>query len=554
MITITPQGSVYLCKTPLENDYQHQLTFANATAQLTYFNSKIQYTCNDVTYIKKDNQIVVDYPIDTIITCNYLFYKNTGFTTKYYYCFITNMEYVNENATRITFETDVYQTYMFDITFKKSFVEREHVNDDTIGKNTVPEGLDTGEFMINSFTKIDEYTGSHVVIGATKVPDDFLPIESIYDSQTDTYSARDTTYNGIFGGVIYIAFETNKDAASFIEYMTQDGKVNDIVSVFMIPNTFFSQGTTWSNFPKTITIGSYTFDLSFKYTLYPTEVSERVLVDNKTISINSTLNGYTPKNNKMFTKEFNYMYVTNNNGGDTTYAYEDFILNTPGFRVISAITPGASIRLIPQNYKGLDRGTLGTHANECMNYGLTGGKYPTCSWQNDAYTNWLTQNSINYSLDKLGTAAGVGLLAATNPLLVGIAGINTILECMQEKVKRETTPIQASGNINSGDVTFTSSMSSFCCYQMSVRYEFAKRIDDYFSTYGYKVNEIKVPNVTGRTYWNYVKTVGCNLEGDIPQEYINKLKEMFNNGVTLWHDTTKFLDYSQNNTIVTPTP
>ena len=34
-MTITPQGQLYLCKTPLENDYKNQLTFANANAQLT---------------------------------------------------------------------------------------------------------------------------------------------------------------------------------------------------------------------------------------------------------------------------------------------------------------------------------------------------------------------------------------------------------------------------------------------------------------------------------------------------------------------------------------
>ena len=30
------------------------------------------------------------------------------------------------------------------------FVEREHVNDDTIGANTVPEGLECGEYVINA--------------------------------------------------------------------------------------------------------------------------------------------------------------------------------------------------------------------------------------------------------------------------------------------------------------------------------------------------------------------------------------------------------------------
>lgn len=155
-MTVTPQGQIYLCKTTLENDYKNQLTFANASAQLTYFNSRIQHTYDNYTYIKKDNVIKVGSNIDSIIDCNYLFYKNTGFTTKYYFCFITDMKYINENCTEITFETDCFQTYQFQITYNKCFVEREHVNNDTYGLHTVPEGLETGEYITNS---VDYYDG-----------------------------------------------------------------------------------------------------------------------------------------------------------------------------------------------------------------------------------------------------------------------------------------------------------------------------------------------------------------------------------------------------------
>ena len=54
-MTITPQGQLYLCKTKLENDYKNQLTFSNANAQITYFNSIISHTYDNYTYIKKDN-------------------------------------------------------------------------------------------------------------------------------------------------------------------------------------------------------------------------------------------------------------------------------------------------------------------------------------------------------------------------------------------------------------------------------------------------------------------------------------------------------------------
>ena len=105
-ITVSPQGNIYLCKTKLENDYKNQLTFTNASAQSTYFASTIQKTYSNYTYVKKDNYIQVSDNIDTIIECNYLYYVNTGFTTKKYYCFITRMEYINENCTRIYFETE----------------------------------------------------------------------------------------------------------------------------------------------------------------------------------------------------------------------------------------------------------------------------------------------------------------------------------------------------------------------------------------------------------------------------------------------------------------
>ena len=82
---------------------------------------------------------------------------------------------------------------------------------------------------------------------------------------------------------------------------------------------------------------------------------------------------------------------------------------------------------------------------------------------------------------------------------------------------------------------------------MRAKTEYLKIIDDYFSMYGYKVNSVKIPNITGRTNWNYVKTINANILGDIPQEDIQELKNMFDNGVTFWHNPNTFLDYSQNN-------
>ena len=145
-------------------------------------------------------------------------------------------------------------------------------------------------------------------------------------------------------------------------------------------------------------------------------------------------------------------------------------------------------------------------------------------------------------LSGVGIPAGLGLVASG----IGMAS-NTIKEYYQHSF----TPPQAQGNTNSGDVVFSAEQMDIPYFKMSIRSEYAEIIDNYFSTYGYKVNVVKLPNVTGRTTWNYVKTIDCNLEGNIPQADIDELKKMFNAGVTFWHSTANFLNYSATNTIVT---
>lgn len=82
---------------------------------------------------------------------------------------------------------------------------------------------------------------------------------------------------------------------------------------------------------------------------------------------------------------------------------------------------------------------------------------------------------------------------------------------------------------------------------MSIKNEYARVIDNFFSMYGYKTNLVKLPNLSNRSKWNYVKTINANILGDIPQKDLQKIKDLFNNGITLWHNPLYFLDYSQTN-------
>lgn len=548
MAAITPSTNLKLLKNPNNLSNLNQLTFANATAQFNYFNGLSKLEVTDFTYQRKDYVIRYKACIDDILDYNYVMYQNYAYGSKWFYAYIENMRWINDNLTEITIRTDVFQTFQFNLTYKACFVEREHVSDDTVGSHTIPEGLETGEYVCNGVTSL--YTGANTCYICIGVSD--LTAEVAADVNSDIRQ-----FGGIYSGVNYLVCETPLGASKTLEAWDAAGKGDAVASVFMIP----------TNLTGTLTFKTYTTEgITYNLALPPYTNTYDTLATVSSITSPSTLNGYTPKNNKLFVFPYNYFYVTNNVGMDIDFHYEDFINNTAAFKTIGAITPGCSIKCYPLNYKKLaDTNTSVTNTMNSFNYGISGAKYPICSWETDVYTNWLTQNGINIggitlnAAEKgivggaLATVSGLGAMAMGNVAIgagAALGGLAQIVGAMQENYQHSLIPDSARGNVNSGDITFSANHMDIPLYKMSVRSEMAKCIDDYFSMYGYKVNSVKVPNVTGRTNWNYVKTIGANIEGLIPEFYLNEIRSLFDAGITLWHTTQYFLDYSRSNTIV----
>ena len=96
-----------------------------------------------------------------------------------------------------------------------------------------------------------------------------------------------------------------------------------------------------------------------------------------------------------------------------------------------------------------------------------------------------------------------------------------------------------------GSAPITSGEYGFKAQLYQVTNENIKMIDDYFSMFGYKVNIIKRPNFFGRKYWNYIKTSGCNIIGNIPQDALNVIKRMFDEGTTIWHKVKYMYKYDK---------
>ena len=542
-MTVTPSGVFRLGTVCFESDYKNVLDFPNETARSNYFNSITSKTFTDFTYMKKNDAVVVGENIDKLIGYNYCWYQNSGFTNKTYYCFITNMEYLSENSTRITFTTDVYQTYLFDKNMKPCFVVREHTNDDSIGANTIPEELETGEYiMVEDYTKNSTpYQTLNYIMGAT--------IDPFIKNGDKFVGAGGDIYDGIYSGISYFYFDNPTDLRDKLVEIDGAGQGDAVYTIFMYPDELFTKspfGTsnTYGYVTPSNTIKAFTLAEVFR----PTTMCEE-----KT---------YTPRNKKLLTYPYTYFQVTNNAGTVNNIPYEDINEVGSGFAIDmrGILTSGGNIITFIEKAKNFQAlpSTIYTPLV------LSASKLPVCCWNSDVYVNWLTQNGVNLVGDVLkigvGVTGGMGFTLGSilsGNLLGAIGGVTAtgsqvadIFSMAGKLYEHSLAPDTIKGQANIGSPLLSMGELEPRCYQMSIKTEYAKVIDGFFDMFGYKTNRVKLPNERGRQNWNYVETRNCNVCGNIPQEDLEKLRIIYNTGVTIWHNSETFLDYSANNSIV----
>jgi hypothetical protein len=95
---------------------------------------------------------------------------------------------------------------MLDCDLLKSFTVREHVNDDTLGKHLVDEGIETGEYVMKNYEYFNLLNDIWFVLAVS-----------------DTISGTDETirnlYSGVYSGLMYIAFD-KYDTENFFHFPT----------------------------------------------------------------------------------------------------------------------------------------------------------------------------------------------------------------------------------------------------------------------------------------------------------------------------------------------
>ena len=553
-------SEIIICKgINLDKNYENVLSYSESDMVSLCRNNAVYTASNTSILGAREKSIDIEIPYATIMYANYMAYKNPSYGNKWIFAFITDIRYLSDKACRIFYDIDVWSTWYSNFVIGKAFIEREHVSDDTFGKHTLPEDVETGDYIIKTETDATDLTDVCPVVCATALP--------TAEAGERTYSSYcGNTYESlgyyIFKGTLSNTYDGGEQAQAidaYIKRMNENFSDDPIVSIFMAPKKLVGWTTsgTWTVFGNL----GYSFRDALDVFNYTTQGGQTGKYYDRPITFTdlsatrpTTFGSYTPVNNKCYCFPFQYINLTNNNGGNSLYNYEDFGSNTPTFEITGIITPSCSIRAVPKDYKG---------QTTSYNDGLQGAKYPICSWINDLFTNWMTQQGVNIGLEILkdtmtigaGIASGLATGGVSTALGAGLAssGITGILSTMAKVREHSLVPPQARGNTNSGNVGISNNKITFTLQTIQVKEEYIRCIDSYFSRFGYKVNEVKQPNFKTRTQFNFIKVGGSDelITGDIPASDLSSINEIFRKGVTIFHDYSNFKNYTISNTIRT---
>lgn len=538
-------SEIILCSgIKLDRNYENTLSY-NEEEMVTLCRNNHIYTGNTYTILQPQNKIRISTTYSNCIYANYVAFINPRYGNKWIFAWVTDVKLINPNTTEISIQVDVFSTWYSRFNLNEAFIEREHVSDDTVGLHTIPEGLETGDYICDDIIKQNGLgnVGGYIILSSTFVPYLDQNDKLVIAKQGDGGLA----YNGIYSGLEYTAFSNSTAGRAklkkVLEAFAEAGRNDDINGLFMAPLMLLSEITfeevgVWGIVKASSEAFTYSWDsYNTSQILKPT-----------------TLDGYTPVNKKLLTFPYCYMTMNNGNGGSALYKYELFknTENFCDFSIAYSITPGMSTVLRPHYYE----------SNNTFNHkaDLIGGKYPTCNWLSDTYTNWLTQNALNIKLGIVGnsfqTASGVvqmGMGSSEQGVGNIVGGLSGIFNSMKEVyLNREFMSPQAEGNTNSGDVNFSSSNTTFTCYKMSIKESYARIIDQYFSRFGYKVNEVKTPNLNSRSVFNFIKVGGLDelVTGNIPSTDLEEINSVFRKGTTIFHDYDYVGNYTVSNSIV----
>lgn len=513
MAIIVPNNELYLLRgVRLSINDHNTIYWSSQSAQESYFKSKAVHSEQDITYCYVgDGYLEIDGCSEDFTGVNYMMFRNTEYGSRWWYAYVTSIEFDSGNSATVHFEIDEWQTYFFDFQNNACMVLREHVSDDTIGKHLKSEPVNLGNPNIESI----EYAG----VGARL--NTCIVLSSTFDPTSESFDAVDGgVYGGIYSGLkltpysIYDDVKIN-DLNTALKSANANNKQNGIVDLFAYPESFFPSGDS---------------PVSKEYT-YNKQYGD--------------FDGYTPHNNKLYVYPFNYLVYATTTGQQRELRFELFSESSCRFLMFGSPYNTPQIVACPILYNNPDGS--GNAANLTEKLTLEG--FPHFAYNVDVFKAYLAQHGGAMSIQMLAGALGSGVAALSgNPLGLAAAG-GAVAGLGQQAANLMALSDKAPEmkGSSSGGALAGYGLLDFMFYTVRVNREMAESIDEYFDVYGYEVDEVKVPNFTGRPNVNYVKVAKSTLTGNIPSQILSKMRADLEQGMWFWQVADQVGNFAANN-------
>lgn len=515
LITPVPQStSIKLYKGVIwDSNYSNVRWFKNQAERNAYLAPLLIGSWSNCSVVSPGKTIKVEVPENFNSAClgNYLTFQNGNMGTPVieWCAFVTGIDYVNVNTIQINYEIDWIQSFLWSFVFEQCAVEREHVSNDTFGMHTVDEGIDGGEYCIHN---VHDQTYQKAV-------------SMLYLSQVDDSVSLKNKW-GVSYGVNHL-FQGYSEAGYTIinqalSQLNKNGEANEVVSLCMAVH-----------------------GMQFENGLHE---SFSIQNDGKVFSFGNSQ--YTAVNNKMQCYPFKFMTIDNYEGSVEQYRYENFTGTSYSFAVEGTCMPKPCMECFPINYQGW----LGTSEspNTVQQMSVMFTNFPEIPWTSDSFRAWVSQNQATLIGSGISKAVQVGMGAAMlatgniGGLVPLISGATGAASQSQEIQNRKIHSQELQGSIPSAGMSYFRDTVGFRATQYCIRPEMAKKIDRFFTRYGYKVNEVKIPNITGRQYVNFVKCTDANVGGNIPVDAKRTMEKALVSGISFWHTNNIGADLSAN--------
>lgn len=542
-----PNTTLYIGVVPWNSDLKNVQSYNSRTEQISAIQGLLTHKYEHINIIRRDSDLILKGVNEDLTQCNYLMYQNADISNKWYFAFIDNVQYNSLNSVIISHTIDVWQTYQFDITYYKNLILRAHVakSADVVGRWLAPEPISVAPEFERKHNVFNELSWTpQYVLHSTSV---YNPNTKKYEYKGNGTGASLSAEYGIFvnddDDVQTVVKNYGKLSAAEALKSNDDDEYSNWISdlltgqtidkaVKLISTTSISQLQDHRNeLIGLYAIPAWVHSGTNKY------ATNNIKKKDVTTALPSTTLacGYTPRNKKMLSSLCKAYLFYNENGFKLPLKPELFTSDTPVFTV-----------------KATELSTNG--------FLLQIGSYADYT----AKTNKISYNCEN----RLGYDANTGLDKVLNTLTSAVGVVNAVGSVASQAfagnvggavqgavgaVQQSINMIDALGQrgVNTGasgdimSITEKRAMPVFA--DVSPTEAQCRYIDDYLDVYGYAINEIgKISSyMQSRSNWNYIQVANCNIKVSAPNNDVNKLKQMFESGVTIWHKN--FGDYDQNN-------